>query len=280
MVYTFGIPLFLFWRLHQSRRHLYEEECPHDEMHKHAIVKRRLGAIYDDYTPSSYYFDLLDMLRRLLLTGGLILLGESSNVQIFIGGLICACWLCLVLIKRPYRAYWDNVLSVATSFQLLLIILSGMALEIYRLTPQYAQDPYQKQAFGMFMVVASVGVIAAGCLVLLIAVPCVRDRCARQCGGVSAESKDGSGSVHRSRVQKGSSSNGGGQATKKEKNKEIQMTGQNNKSTLALHYRNKVRRPGDGKKKKMRKKMGVKKPRNYLAELPEDSGTRTRTVFL
>eukprot|EP00946_MAST-07B_sp_MAST-7B-sp1_P003828 g3828.t1 len=176
VVYTFGIPLFLFWRLHQSRRYLYEEECPRNEMHKHAIVKHRMGAIYEDYTPNSYYFDLLDMLRRLLLTGGLILLGESSNVQIFIGGLICTCWLCLVLIKRPYRAYWDNVLSVATSFQLLLIILSGMALEIYRLTPQYAQDPYQKQAFGMFMVVASVGVIAAGCLVLLIAVPCVRDR--------------------------------------------------------------------------------------------------------
>jgi hypothetical protein len=258
VVYTFGIPLFLFWRLHQSRRHLYEEECPHDEMHKHAIVKRRLGAIYDDYTPSSYYFDLLDMLRRLLLTGGLILLGESSNVQIFIGGLICTCWLCLVLIKRPYRAHWDNALSVATSFQLLLIILSGMALEIYRLTPQYAQDPYQKQAFGMFMVVASVGVIAAGCLVLLIAVPCVRDRCARQCGGVSAESKDGSGSAHRSRVQKGSS-DAGGQTIKKGQSNEIEMTGQNNKSSLAL-YRNKVRRPGDGKKKNMmRNKMGAKK---------------------
>ena len=84
----------------------------------------------------------------------------------------------------------------------------------------------------------------------------MRDWCARRCGGGSAESKDGSGSAHRSRVLKGSSSDGGGQAIKKGKSKEIEMTGQNNKSTLAP-YRNKVRRPGDGKKKKkMRKKMG------------------------
>ena len=259
MVYTFGIPLFLFWRLHQSRRHLYEEECPRNEMHKHAIVKRRLGAVYHDYTPSSYYFDLLDMLRRLMLTGGLILLGESSNVQIFMGGLICTCWLCLVLIKRPYRAYWDNVLSVTTSFQLLFIILSGMALEIYRLTPQYAKDPYQKQAFGVFMVVASVGVIVAGCLVLLIAVPCVRDRCTRRCGA-SAESKVQKGSA-------GSSEGGGGRAVKKGESRELEMTSQ--------FYRNKVRQPSEGKNNKARKKLEKKKKpagvkKDYF--VPEDGG--------
>ena len=116
------------------------------------------------------------MIRRLLLTGGLILLGQTSNVQIFLGGLLCTCWLLVVAVKRPYVAFWDNALSILLSFQLLIIILSGMALEIYRLTPLYAQDVYQRNAFGVFMVVACVMVIAAVVVAIVISVPFVRNR--------------------------------------------------------------------------------------------------------
>ena len=91
-VYTIGIPLMLFVVLRRNRRYLYESTCPRDQMHRHAEVKRRLGAVYSDYNPNAYYFDLVDMLRRLLLTGGLIILGESSNTQIFLGALICMAW--------------------------------------------------------------------------------------------------------------------------------------------------------------------------------------------
>ena len=139
-VYTIGIPLVLFVLLRRNRAHLYADGCPEDELSHHAIVQKKLGAVYKDYEPHSYYFDLVDLLRRLLLTGGLIVLGDASNVQIFLGGMVCACWLCLVIWRRPYGALWDNVLSAVLSFQLMIIILSGMALEIYRLTPSYAQD--------------------------------------------------------------------------------------------------------------------------------------------
>jgi hypothetical protein len=181
LVYTIGIPLLLFALLRRNRRWLYQEDCPPREMHQHALVKRKLGAVYEAYRPHAYYFDLIDMLRRLLLTGGLILLGDNSNAQIFLGGLVCTCWLCAILACRPYQAFWDNVMSVSLSFQLLLIVLSGMALEIYRLTPSYAQDPYQRHAFSVFMVVASVGVIVSGVCVLVISVPCARNRLAARC---------------------------------------------------------------------------------------------------
>ena len=180
-VYTIGIPLMLFVVLRRNRRYLYESTCPRDQMHRHAEVKRRLGAVYSDYNPDAYYFDLVDMLRRLLLTGGLIILGESSNTQIFLGALICMAWLCLVLAKRPYRAFWDNALSVASSSGLLLVILSGMALEIYRLTPEYAQDPYQRHAFAAVMMVASVFVIVSAAGIIFMSIPCVRDRVAAKC---------------------------------------------------------------------------------------------------
>ena len=187
LVFTLGIPLGLFVLLRRNRAHLYAEECPAAELAQHAGVKRRLGAVYEAYEPHSYYFDLIDMLRRLLLTGGLIVLGEASNVQIFLGGMVCACWLLVVVWRRPYGAYWDNALSAVLSFQLLIIILSGMALEIYRLTPSYAQDPVQRGAFGAFMVAASLFVIASSLFAIFVSVPCVRDRVVARCGSTSEE---------------------------------------------------------------------------------------------
>merc|ERR1711871_1170643 len=93
IIYTIGIPVLLFILLRRNRKYLYKSKCPYNEMHKHAEVKRRLGAVYDAYNPDSYYFDLVDMFRRLSLTGGLIILGESSNTQIFLGALVCVAWL-------------------------------------------------------------------------------------------------------------------------------------------------------------------------------------------
>jgi hypothetical protein len=226
--YTIGIPLVLFVVLRRNRRYLYESTCPRDQMHRHAKVKRQLGAVYADYNPDAYYFDLVDMLRRLLLTGGLIILGESSNTQIFLGALICMAWLCLVLAKRPYRAFWDNALSVASSSGLLLVILSGMALEIYRLTPAYAQDPYQRHAFGAIMMVASVFVIVSAAGIIFMSIPFVRDRvcakCAERCGGKGG-GKGGKGGKRGKREERERRERRGGREYKQEQTQWHEQSG-------------------------------------------------------
>ena len=80
-----------------------------------SISHGQFGSIYANYTEECYYFDLLDLLRRLILTGGLILVGEHSIVQALLGILTCISWLVIVSIKFPYKAYWDNILSIIYS---------------------------------------------------------------------------------------------------------------------------------------------------------------------
>ena len=200
MLFTVGIPLGVYILLFRSRKVLYPEHCVNTEDEdqsglgrtflKHAGANRRLSSVYEAYSPNAYYFDLVDLVRRLMLTGGLVLLGEQSNVQIFLGGLLCIMWLCLVLVMRPYDAYWDNILSGTLSLQLLLIIFSGMGLEIYRLTPSYMQDPYQAAAMGAFLVAASVVVIISGVLVVFISLPCLRDPLVDRCCRSSDDDDD------------------------------------------------------------------------------------------
>ena len=127
-------------------------------------------------TEDNFYFDLVDLARRLLLTGGLILIGEQSNTQIFLGALLCVIWLMLVTVRRPYEAYWDNVLSIVLSLQLVLIMLCGMALEMNRLTPKKAADPYERNAFGALMVAFSIVIVSTSIVAIIITIPCLRDR--------------------------------------------------------------------------------------------------------
>ena len=184
VVYVVGIPVCIFVLLFQRRVRLYEETCPADELDKHMQVKKSFGSIYSDYTPANYYFDLLDLGRRLLLTGGLILVGEESNTQIFLGLLLNVLWFGLVLLRRPYRAYWDNVLSVVLSLQLVLIMLCGTALELDRLTEvaeEKGGDVYEQRAFEVLMFVFTLIVVLTAMAALVISIPCLRERVALCC---------------------------------------------------------------------------------------------------
>ena len=121
----------------------------------------------------------MDLARRLLLTGGLILIGEQSNTQIFLGALLCLIWLMLITVRRPYEAYWDNALSIVLSLQLLLIMLCGMALEMNRLTPKKTVDTNEeneRSAFGALMVAFSVVIVSTSIAAIIITIPCLRDR--------------------------------------------------------------------------------------------------------
>ena len=172
---TLGIPIVILTVLTRNRKYLHSSTCPEDELYKHVLVKKKYGSIYDDYTKDNYFFDLLDLGRRLLLTGALIMVGEQSNTQIFLGALLCVLWLLVVAVRRPYKAYWDNVLSIVLSLQLVLIMLCGMALEMNRLSPAASLDPYESVSFDILMVTFSMIIIVTAVLAIVISIPCIRD---------------------------------------------------------------------------------------------------------
>jgi len=74
--FTVGIPLTLFFLMWSNRKVLFPDDCEgNDELKRHATIFTMYGSMYEDYKPSTFFFDLLDLFRRLMLTGGLMLLG-------------------------------------------------------------------------------------------------------------------------------------------------------------------------------------------------------------
>jgi hypothetical protein len=78
-LFVFGIPLSQFLVLCQNRKYLDESKLVTDsDFSKHLKVKQKYGSIFEAYTPECYYYDLIDLIRRLILTGGLILVATKK----------------------------------------------------------------------------------------------------------------------------------------------------------------------------------------------------------
>jgi hypothetical protein len=171
ILYVVGVPMMQLLALLRNRKHLHETSALDHQSHR--MVKRQLGTLYDRYTDESFYFEIVNMLRRLMMTGGLILVGERSVVQALLGILTSLIWLLLVTAKFPYKAYWDNMLEIALSFSLLMSLISGFALELFSTKET---SVYEQAVFDILLVLMIVGCICAGLFAIVITLPFCRTR--------------------------------------------------------------------------------------------------------
>ena len=137
-----------------------------------AQIGKELGSIYAHYHPHAYLFDVLDLLRRVLLTGALIMMGDESVAQVFLGIVICIAWLCILLLFRPYRDKWDNIVAIVLAAHLSFTLVSGMALKLYETTPD--QDEYQATGFEIVLLLVSYTCIAFSIVAILLRIPFVQ----------------------------------------------------------------------------------------------------------
>ncbi len=170
VVYIIGIPLVQFVALYSNREHLHHLTAL--DLRRHRKVVKQFGSIYRNYTVDCYYYDLVDLLRRLMLTGGLILVGEESTAQIFLGTVICVVWLLLIAFHRPYKAYYDNVLGTMLSANLMLTMICGLCLKMYAL--ERTDDAYEQIVFDYLLSTIAIMSMVIGVLALIVAIPQLR----------------------------------------------------------------------------------------------------------
>ena len=116
------------------------------------------------------------------------MMGEQSVAQVFLGIVICAMWLCLLIQKKPYRSNMDNWVAVILAGHLLLTLVSGQALKLYDLTP--GQDVYQRQGFGIVLVTVTILCLLLSLLSILASTPLLRGVLRKTCKGGKREKKN------------------------------------------------------------------------------------------
>jgi hypothetical protein len=185
VVFVVGIPLGQFVILYRNRHYIDEATCTDTIVahRRHIRVVQQYGSLFKDYNVQCYYYDLIDLLRRLVLTGGLIMVGgdENSVAQVFLGILVSMMWLCLVLQKRPYKSQWDTALSAMLSFVLVLTLVTGVCLQLFELTLD-ATDVYQREAFTAVMIATIIVILLVNVGAIIASLPCLRPLIVKICG--------------------------------------------------------------------------------------------------
>ncbi|OQR95086.1 hypothetical protein ACHHYP_00443 [Achlya hypogyna] len=92
------------------------------------LVLARIGFIYNNYDVRYWYWEVVDLCRRLLL-GVAIVFVDSALAQALLGILVCFLTMSLLLFIKPYKKWTDTLVSSVMQFQLCLTLFLGIVME-------------------------------------------------------------------------------------------------------------------------------------------------------
>jgi heme/copper-type cytochrome/quinol oxidase subunit 2 len=133
LVYVFGVPGIYIVVLYKFRNTIAHDpddpnESVHPEHHTEVMaVRTEFGSMYKDYKRKYYYFEIIEMGRKISLVGGLVLLGRSG-MQVFVGVIICFFYVLTAAYLEPLTSKTDQMLQYATSIQLFCTLITGLML--------------------------------------------------------------------------------------------------------------------------------------------------------
>ena len=97
------------------------------------------------------------MVKKMMLTGGLILLSPGSSAQILLGILVVLMYLCLVLKYSPYNEDDDDFLQNVATGAILLTLIGGLALR----ADDAGEGYYESKVMGSLFIFINVSIFVA-----------------------------------------------------------------------------------------------------------------------
>jgi hypothetical protein len=91
-------------------------------------VQHRLGFLYYAYRDSRWWYEVVELFRKFLLNGMIVVIKTGDSSQLLVGLIICFFYLMLVFQVRPHLAASDHWLMVTTHVQLCITLFCGIML--------------------------------------------------------------------------------------------------------------------------------------------------------
>ena len=146
-VYVVGIPLLLLillFRAHKKRTLYFpktgivdERELTPRTIHAHVLLtndymrnRQALGNLYMHFGPNFWWFEFCCTMRKMILTGAIVLFGAGTTPQVLLALSICVFWNALIANTKPYRRVADNRMAQMEGFQIFFTLLLGLVLQL------------------------------------------------------------------------------------------------------------------------------------------------------
>jgi hypothetical protein len=182
LIYVVGIPVTLVLLLYAGSRHGTLQYPPAEHrgqnIHPHEISRHvkltseffsnrlAFGNLYLQYEPKFWWFEFFCTMRKMILTGALVLFSAGTAPQVVVALTVCILWFGLVSNLKPFESDTDDRLAQVEGLQVLFTLMIGLVLQ---LSEAQAEDDGEEvgaggDALGVFLIVLNVVVV---CLALI-----------------------------------------------------------------------------------------------------------------
>jgi len=163
LLYPVGVVVFSAWLLYLGRARLLlkEQDTPYT---------RSIAFLHAPFVPSYFYFDLLELCKKLLLIGFASLIEPGSIMQIMIAVLVSLLFLVLHLQSLPYRRHLDNMLATTIHLGLCVFFIWCLLLQTGALATEENSSKLSDTgtAISIMMLISLVGVLVVAVLLFLM----------------------------------------------------------------------------------------------------------------
>ena len=94
-------------------------------------------AIWADYKPEFYWWELTELCRRFILLGLFVNLSPGSVLQLMLGTVVSAAYLVLQLFAQPFKLTSLNYTSGLASFSIVVFFISALIFKVNALVDQH-----------------------------------------------------------------------------------------------------------------------------------------------
>ena len=123
-----------------------------------------LGGLYAQYEPRFWWFELANLLTKMLMTGALVIAAPGSPVQLLAATLVMLGSVLLVLKTSPFVEDGEDVMSFVSTLSLVLTTLGGFTL----IMDQRAKDDDGNHTPTFDADAIGVGLVVLNCLVITV----------------------------------------------------------------------------------------------------------------
>ena len=126
LVWPLGMPLVTILAMISTRRALLAK--------RGTFWTRALGFLHREYRAECYWWEVVEMGRRLLLTGFvfLVLPPAMETVRLLFAQVLTLISLCAVALIQPYKRADNNTLAFAANLMLLLVLILSSNIKVYK----------------------------------------------------------------------------------------------------------------------------------------------------
>eukprot|EP00937_MAST-01D_sp_MAST-1D-sp2_P007766 g7766.t1 len=126
-VYPIGVPLLFLGVLFVNRKQLYAGDAGHEA---DAEMEEELGFLYLGYTRKYWWWECVELLRKLTLTGLVVFIAPGTPTQLFVVVLLAQLFIVAYARQSPYFDGGDNDLQLVCQLQIWFTALSGLAVKM------------------------------------------------------------------------------------------------------------------------------------------------------